>query len=369
MNDSSLFDISFKNVGQGDCIILEWQSDNGVKEIGIIDCNAKMPNSKVILESIKRHIGQYNKVAFLLLSHPHNDHFSGIGEILDYCKIKEIEIEYIFDTSILTSESLNLDLIKKPSKQKLLSSYLNSKYDISELFLVLEKFILWEQEKGTKRRFLQGGQTLVNQGSIKIDCLSPTREETKKYLIETFATEKPNEFKKRRNNPNANLLSTIIHIHGNHWQLLLTSDAPQYAFQRILNEKYNKPHKNKPLFIIQIPHHGSIENHLPIFWDEYMDKSITSSIISSGKHESYEHPHFEVVTFFHNKSKSVYATNNVHGYKDFYKKSDSEPFLKEDFALIDLELNQLDFWGNKCGEQKVRIYENDGNVEYKVETI
>lgn len=40
-----LLTITFKNVGHGDTIIIEWQNDRGENEMGIIDC-------QVIEESI-----------------------------------------------------------------------------------------------------------------------------------------------------------------------------------------------------------------------------------------------------------------------------------------------------------------------------
>ena len=66
--------ITFKNVGQGDTIILEWQNDQGKNEIGIIDCHLKNGKSNLAIEHILE--GGYRKISFMILTHPHADHLS-----------------------------------------------------------------------------------------------------------------------------------------------------------------------------------------------------------------------------------------------------------------------------------------------------
>lgn len=65
--------ITFKDVGQGDSIILEWDKD-GKKKIGIIDCN-KYFGANPVLSYIKNPENKVEEIEFLILSHPHHDHF------------------------------------------------------------------------------------------------------------------------------------------------------------------------------------------------------------------------------------------------------------------------------------------------------
>ncbi|HEV8506975.1 MAG TPA: hypothetical protein VGQ53_16305 [Chitinophagaceae bacterium] len=73
--------ITFKDVGQGDSILLEWVDVAGVRKVGIIDCKLKGKANPVI-----RHIDQnkYEQIEFIILSHPHEDHYSGLLQLLEY---------------------------------------------------------------------------------------------------------------------------------------------------------------------------------------------------------------------------------------------------------------------------------------------
>ena len=72
--------ITFKNVGHGDTIILEWENDEGQNEIGIIDCHLRNGKSNLAVEHIKNQ--GYRSINFMILTHPHTAHFSGFPSLL-----------------------------------------------------------------------------------------------------------------------------------------------------------------------------------------------------------------------------------------------------------------------------------------------
>ncbi len=75
-----MVEIVFKNVGQGDSIILEWESsEEGTKKIAIIDCNLNKNENPVLQHLIELNL---HEIEFVILSHPHEDHFSGFHELL-----------------------------------------------------------------------------------------------------------------------------------------------------------------------------------------------------------------------------------------------------------------------------------------------
>ena len=53
--------ITYKDVGQGDSIILEWEK-NEEKKIGIIDCNRKGKRNPVLEHIVS---GEYREIEFL----------------------------------------------------------------------------------------------------------------------------------------------------------------------------------------------------------------------------------------------------------------------------------------------------------------
>ena len=103
--------ITFKNVHQGDAILLEWTSDIGERELGIIDCSLCSLYTNPILNSLKEN--RDKKVKFLVLTHPHTDHYSGLTEILHYLYTNNIEIEYFIHSSQFHIDSLKEILVDK----------------------------------------------------------------------------------------------------------------------------------------------------------------------------------------------------------------------------------------------------------------
>lgn len=101
--------ITFKNVGQGDSIILEW--DGGLHgEIGIIDCK-KTPTGNPIIEHLERI--KPERIAFVLLSHPHFDHFSGMADLLTYCNTEGIKIQHFMHTMNLDPRYLHWAILEE----------------------------------------------------------------------------------------------------------------------------------------------------------------------------------------------------------------------------------------------------------------
>ncbi len=107
--------ISFKNVGQGDSIILESNvSDNPV--IGIIDCK-KYAGKNPVIEHLKE--SQPKEILFIVLSHPHQDHFSGLYDLLEYCENRGIKIKHFVHTMSCHPKYLNWAELKEEDTQML----------------------------------------------------------------------------------------------------------------------------------------------------------------------------------------------------------------------------------------------------------
>ena len=116
--------ITFKNVGQGDSIILEWV-DQGKEKLIIIDCK-KYNDSNPVLEYVKEN---ENKILeLLLLSHPHVDHCSGFSELIQYCIDSKKKINYFLHTSNNMPGFWKMAVTSKDAESKIL-----------ELFSVIRK--------------------------------------------------------------------------------------------------------------------------------------------------------------------------------------------------------------------------------------
>lgn len=86
--------VYFKDVGQGDSIVIEW-THNNEKLIGIIDCH-RYQGFNPTLEFLKSN--QIAKIEFIILTHFHYDHFSGMADIFDFCVQNGIRVKYFYHT-------------------------------------------------------------------------------------------------------------------------------------------------------------------------------------------------------------------------------------------------------------------------------
>lgn len=278
----------FKYVGQGDSIIIHWKDQQANKFI-IIDCNEN-EGTVPTLDYITSF--ENAEVDLIFLSHPHDDHYSGMLKLLLTCEQKEIPVKYFFHTAQYLQQYL----------EKSVNS-VKSRKELTTLFLLLKK----------KRN--QGGLTL---GSIdaatfgpvsfaqswKLSVLSPSSIEYDKY---TQSSDLPVTRRDQNNNPNANWLSTIISIENQNSIYLLTSDCEKFSLRRIDKDQFDQ---KKKLIIGQAPHHGAFANHSNAFWRKRNWSKIPQIAISTGPN-SYGHPSPEAISFFQKNGYNIRVTGDA----------------------------------------------------------
>ncbi len=85
--------VTFINVGQGDCILIECKD---TRKVILIDGGAKNNfidmGEKELLPYLKRK--GINKIDYLISTHSDNDHRGGLESVLKYCEVSEILIPY-----------------------------------------------------------------------------------------------------------------------------------------------------------------------------------------------------------------------------------------------------------------------------------
>ena len=281
--------IIFKNVGQGDSIILEYlESDQ--RKIIILDCKKHLGTNPTLEHVIKE---GYQTIDLIILSHPHFDHFSGLGELIEYCCAKKIIIKYFIHTANNT-----------PSYWRAAVSTIEADSEILKLFKSVRKA---KKEIELKFGAVQG-ESLLSEfpfGLFKIKILAPTSTELDNYVkkIIDFPYEEEDD-----NNGNGNWLSTMIKVSYSNWFILLTSDVEKSVFKY-----YGIKRKNAldgKLILAQSAHHGAFKNHNNSFWKQVKNKDSIPIIFSVGKNK-YKHPSKDVVDFFAKEGFDIYFTNEV----------------------------------------------------------
>jgi competence protein ComEC len=293
-----MINITFKDVGQGDSIIIEWNDDNK-KGLGIIDCNIYQEQNKV-LNYIS--IQKITEIEFIILSHPHYDHFSGMYELLEYCKNNKIHIKYFIHTC-----SSVPDFLKSAVKGIFIQTELHKMF-----------------------RFIKDNYTKMNLGVFSVQSDSPTNylplsknykliflSPSYKEITESITKSDFNE-ETSGNNPKANHLATIVKLETQEGYALFTSDAPKSALIR-MDKRTPEELKNK-LLLGQGPHHGAKSNHNNAFWKK-RNRDVQTPIVFSVGTNGYGHVSSEAVNFFSKNDYAIFSTNTEGALKSTFSRS------------------------------------------------
>jgi competence protein ComEC len=276
----------FKGVGNGDSIILEWMGADGTLNVGIVDCNL-FGKSNPVIQHLETLMGSHKEltIAFVVLSHPHYDHYSGLTGLLEFLQKKQMAIHHFLHTIPTHIPSVNFFARTLQDKGSALFKMLSK---VRELFA--ERLI---HDGGTIRSPL----IFYPDPRIRIECLSPSNIETQVFIDEVLElSELPQDDllpeQKRECHVAANRLSTIFKVSFQEHYILLTSDSESGAFEKLLE----KPGQDSTvLHLCQIPHHGSGKSYNPLFWAGLRKKDNCPAVFSVGCSNSYGHPDPKVV--------------------------------------------------------------------------
>jgi beta-lactamase superfamily II metal-dependent hydrolase len=281
MDKSEFLKITFHNVGQGDSISLE--SENF---FAIIDCN-NLEKKNPIISYIEA--SKIKFINFILLSHPHYDHFSGLLSLLNYLDEKEIIVSNFFFTGRFSRNYIENSILGNEPRE-LLAKIFKKAQDMKNAGKI-----------GYISPVYADGRSIIGTSFFQIVPLAPENNE---YLKLEKAHYSIDVLNKSCNLPNANNLSSVLMIESSSFYILLTSDAPKTFFEKNLK---NLKISDKIAQLIQVPHHGSRSNFYVNFWDKLKRSSICFAPISAGI--GYDHPHLEVLNSLNNLDYTIDQTN------------------------------------------------------------
>jgi beta-lactamase superfamily II metal-dependent hydrolase len=282
--------ITFKNVGQGDSIILEWKEENQTK-IGIIDCNLYNDSNPVLNHIIQQ---KYQVIEFLVLSHPHSDHFSGFLDLINYCKNNQINIGKFYHTCNQVP-----DFLKTACRSNTSST---------ELAILFRTIISDTKRNIYDLQVINSFSQIIYLGSQwQMQCLSPSSKEELAFIDnrQNYYDEENDD-----NHPKINILSTVFKISqiGQSNYILLTADAPKNVLKRLgIKEKSSFEGE---LLLGQSPHHGAKSNHYNSFWKNRDHQKGAFAIFSVGNN-GYGHPDRDTVNFFADEDFALAYTNPI----------------------------------------------------------
>lgn len=290
--------ITFKDVGQGDSIIVEWIKD-GINKIGIIGCckKGKINPTLIHIENLK-----YSEIEFIILSHPHKDHYSGLFELLKYIEKNKIIVKRFSQTIMLAGPTVYWKYFEiNSSDSRQLKQIIKKIRELFELNLI------------KKNDTLLDGKSFKIEDNIELECLAPCTDDVGLYqkIVKLDA-----DINLKEASHAANLLSTVIKLQIDDNFILFTSDAECSALLGIINN-YSAKFKGAKFHVCQLPHHGSEKNNYEEFWQIVETIDDKHAIISAGQNKKYNHPSYSVIEKFNDDGYQIHCTNIVHGMTEF----------------------------------------------------
>jgi len=283
-----LLKITFKSVGQGDSILIEWEK-GGVIHYGIIDCNLINGEVPLIKELKAKSV---TNIDFVVLTHMHFDHYSGMGFLFEYLIENNISVGCFYHTFAWNYvHVLNNSVISARVKEGTIK--FKRKLDEADA-----KGILKDIEGGISHQL----QPIHLYSNVFLKFLSPNGKDYVEF----------SRAKIQDKTVDANRLAAISLISNSQEGVLLASDAATRSFQRITGKVSDL------LCMVQVPHHGSPNNLLREFWVPLNKKPECPAVFSIGDVKKDKLPKREVVEFFHNQGYFNTSTDYVYGIKEFY---------------------------------------------------
>lgn len=286
--------VLFKNVGQGDSILIEWKIDDDL-HYGIIDCNI-YNGQNPLLDELKIRGARF--IDFIILSHLHFDHYSGLADLLNHCISNSIKIKHFLHT-FTTDFTRILDLQFFSQRQQEIT------YILLQNIETALKNGLFDNFDNVSNNY----NPISLNNSVVLSFLAPLGEDYLKLSRQRSAYEN----NRSTTVPDINTMSTIISISDGDVNILLTSDATKKAFKRLLN----KPNKTITK-LVQVPHHGSVNNLFEPFWVNIKKEIDCPAVYSVGDVKKDKLPNKNVVAFFEENGYSNMSTNYVYGLEEYY---------------------------------------------------
>lgn len=245
-NDKKLH-VVFCDVGQGDAIFIRTPNGSDI----LVDAGP----DNTVLDCLGKHMPFWDRdLELVVLTHPHADHFIGIFSVLKSYKVKG------FATEDLKNKTIGFNKLMDEIKAQAILT-----------------------------RFVFAGQGFVLKDGVRLEIVGPTKE----FLRETSPGGTIGESKE--------FGSVETYIKFGNFSALLTGDSQAAELTEI-----PKRQDDKPLDVLQIPHHGSKTGLSEDFLDQTNPKL---AVISVGAKNKYGHPSAEILKILRDKDIKILRTD------------------------------------------------------------
>lgn len=314
-------EIEFLPVGNGkkngDAILVRYGEENQYKIMVVDGGNRK--SGEAIVEHVKKYYGTTH-VDYVVNTHPHADHASGLSVVLDKLSVGELWLHRPWNYSTKIRDAFKDGRITDNSLSERMKESLNCAYDLEKIatskkipikeplqganigsFVVLSpskknyQELIPEFEKSPEQREKEGKV-------FKEMCLDKIEDWKLETLSETAQTTGENES------------SVVLYGNLNNSGILLTGDAGVSALTWAADYADKQGINLRNCKFIQMPHHGSRHNVTPVLlnriigdklFEETKGSKVCFVCISKG---SEEYPRKVVANAFKRRGADVFTT-------------------------------------------------------------
>ncbi len=215
------------------------------------------------------------ELAFLCLTHPHADHFTGMSRL-----VRDFQIRKFWGFGGL--QPPDFDLLKSffqadaaTSSNRLDADAREGAAEISELFDGILSQVPSTQAVSAKTLIYP--ESVDKRSSVRIWGLAPSGRHTDEYkrcLVKSFARKR---FKSALPGADHNLISSALLIQFGRTRIILGGDVENEGWQHVLDDK---PVDDLSAHAVKVSHHGSKNGFCLGLWDRFSAGSKPVAILT-----------------------------------------------------------------------------------------
>lgn len=274
--------ITLFDVGFGDHILIEFPLGG----IGIVDsCVPEGANEPPVLERLReirerRGMKRALPVNFLCVTHPHEDHISGIMQILQEPKISVKEFWHSMSSDLdVILDYLNLTGGKKYPGAEPISEVIRVRGAVRDFLEAIKH--AKDQKKLVPLVELRDFRRRPRIGGVRIECIAPSDKAVTRYIKRI---DKDLKFRQDKATSYANRISLVLHLTYGEKRLILGADAVRANWRETIKgaEQLVCIEELFPVHLMKAPHHGATNTFYRGLWNVLLIEQAFVAISSGG---------------------------------------------------------------------------------------
>ncbi|MDE6607149.1 MAG: MBL fold metallo-hydrolase [Lachnospiraceae bacterium] len=285
-------EITFLDVGQGDCIYV--QTAGGSRYLIDGGSTSKSKVGKYQITPFLKSRG-VESLDMVFVSHGDKDHYSGIEELLENTAADRVRIKCLV---LPVTEVWNGDETKKEPEKDKDAGWNdkeeedrgingNNKTDGNEEIEGCKKLEQLAKKQEIHIVYMQAGDKIASD-ILKMECLNPV---SVKDEVRNISEDK-------------NEQSQVLYLTYKNFSALFTGDITGDS-EEAMTEKLTELARIRPLTVVKVGHHGSKSSTNAEFLQTVKP---FVSVISCGEKNSYGHPHKELLDRLEESGTRIYKT-------------------------------------------------------------